>query len=208
MALTKLDDTCALIVIDLQKGITRLADRASLQRNYRTCSEARARIPRTRSAGCSCECCGPGSGPVPMPGCRHSRFRPIGPELVPELEQQPGDHLITKQRLGAFIGTSLDETLRHRGVTQVLLTGISTSAGVESSARSAYDLGYHVTLVADAMTDRDAEVHRHCIEKVFPRLGEVCTTNDVLKQLQARHSSGFNRVRLVRCLAAVSQPPR
>ena len=62
-------------------------------------------------------------------------------ELVPELNQQPGDCLITKQRLGAFLGTSLDSDLRQRGVTQVLLTGIATSAGVESTARSAYDLG-------------------------------------------------------------------
>lgn len=185
MALTKLDDTCALIVIDLQKGITRLPTvHPSSQIIGRAAKLARAFRERdlpvvlVNVAGRA-----PGRTDAGMPAFS---FPPDWTELVPELEQQPGDHLITKQRLGAFIGTSLDETLRHRGVTQVLLTGISTSAGVESSARSAYDLGYHVTLVADAMTDRDAEVHRHCIEKVFPRLGEVCTTNDVLKQLQAR----------------------
>jgi nicotinamidase-related amidase len=104
-------------------------------------------------------------------------------ELVPELERQPEDHLVTKQRVGAFIGTHLDDYLRRRGVTQVVLTGISTSAGVESSARSAYDLGYNVTLVVDAMTDRDPDAHRYCVEKVFPRIGETGTTSDVLKLL-------------------------
>ena len=106
-------------------------------------------------------------------------------ELVPELEQQPDDHLVTKQRWGAFLGTSLDDYLRRRGVTQMVLTGIATSVGVESTARSAYDLGYNVTLVVDAMTDRDADAHRHSVEKIFPRLGETATTDDVLKLLQA-----------------------
>jgi nicotinamidase-related amidase len=53
--------------------------------------------------------------------------------------------------VGAFIGTSLDECLRQCGVTQIFLTGISTSAGVESTGRSAYDYGYNVVYVADAM---------------------------------------------------------
>ncbi len=111
-------------------------------------------------------------------------FPPDWTELVPELDRQPGDHVVAKQRWGAFLGTSLDDYLRRRGVTQVVLTGIATGVGVESTARSAYDLGYNVTLVVDAMTDRDAEVHRHCVEKVFPRLGETATTDDVLKLLK------------------------
>jgi nicotinamidase-related amidase len=86
--------------------------------------------------------------------------------------------------VGAFIGTSLDETLRLRGVTQVFLTGVATSLGVESTARSAYDYGYNVVLVVDAMTDRDADAHRHSVEKIFPRLSETATTDDVLKLLK------------------------
>ncbi len=110
-------------------------------------------------------------------------FHPDWTELVPELEQQPGDLLVTKQRVGAFIGTSLDDSLRQRGVTQIFLTGVATGSGVESTARSAYDFGYNVVFVADAMTDRDADTHRHCVEKAFPRLGETATTDDVLKML-------------------------
>jgi nicotinamidase-related amidase len=75
----------------------------------------------------------------------------------------------------------LDAYLRQRGVTEILLVGIATSIGVESTARSAYDLGYNVALVVDAMTDRDAEAHRNSIEKIFPRLRETAKTEDVLK---------------------------
>ena len=95
-----------------------------------------------------------------------------------------GCQIISKQRVGAFIGTSLDETLRQRGVTQVLVTGVATSAGVESTVRSAYDYGYNVVTVLDAMTDRDADVHRHSVEKIFPRLSETDTTDNVLKLLK------------------------
>ena len=107
-------------------------------------------------------------------------------DLVPELDQQPEDFVMSKQRPGAFIGTSLDEYLRQRGVTQVFLAGVATSLGVESTARSAYDHGYNVVSVVDAMTDRDADAHRHSVEKTFPRLGETDTTDRVLEMLGRR----------------------
>ena len=75
--------------------------------------------------------------------------------------------------------------MRQRGVTQVLLAGIATSAGVEATARSAYDHGYNVVLIVDAMTDRDADAHRHSVEKIFPRLGETDPTDNLLKLLKA-----------------------
>jgi nicotinamidase-related amidase len=89
----------------------------------------------------------------------------------------------------------LYEYLRQRGVTQVFITGIATSLGAESTARSAYDYGYHVVPVLDAMVDRDADAHRLSIEKIFPRLAEMDTTNNVLSLLKQtlvpgrRHSS-------------------
>jgi nicotinamidase-related amidase len=70
-------------------------------------------------------------------------------------------------------------------VTQIFLTGVATSVGVEATARSAYDLGYNVVLVVDAMTDRDADTHRHSVEKIFPKLGETETTENVLRQLRS-----------------------
>jgi len=105
-------------------------------------------------------------------------------EFVSGLEQHPGDHIVTKFQWGAFQGTSLDHFLRRSGVTQVVLTGVATSIGVESTARHAHELGYNVTLVVDAMNDRDSDSHRHSVEKIFPRLGETATADDVLNLLE------------------------
>lgn len=87
---------------------------------------------------------------------------------------------------GAFYGTSLDQFLRRRGVTQVVLAGISTSIGVESTARNAHEFGYNVALVLDAMTDLNLVSHEHSVEKIFPRLGETTTTAEVLNALAQR----------------------
>ena len=86
--------------------------------------------------------------------------------------------------MGAF-GHRFGSYLRQRGVTQIVIADISTSAGVESTARSAYDLGYNVVLVTDAITDRDAVAHRLTIEKIFPRLGETDYTAKVLQLLSS-----------------------
>jgi nicotinamidase-related amidase len=188
MPLTILDTTAALVVIDLQKGVVGLpavhpigeivGRTAQLARAFRdrglpvVLVNASGRAPGRADAG-----------------PRKFSFPPDWNELIPELEQHPGDHLVTKQRWGAFLGTTLDDTLRQRGVTQIILTGVATSAGVESTARSAHDLGYNVTLVVDAMTDLDADSHRHSVEKIFPRLGETAKTDDVLKLLQEASGS-------------------
>ena len=179
----KLDLITALVVIDIQKGVVGIptvhpiADivnrSAQLARAFRerglpvVLVNVSGRAPGRTDAG---------SPPYSPP--------PDWTDLVPELDPHPTDHLITKQRWGAFIGTDLDQYLRQRGATQIVLTGVATSAGVESTARCAYDLGYNVTLVVDAMTDRDPDAHRHCLEKVFPRIGETATTDEVLKLLR------------------------
>jgi len=182
MPLTKLDTIPALVVIDLQKGVVAMATvhptAEIIARSAQLARAFRARNLPVVLVNAS----GPAPGRTDFVRPKYS-FPPDWMEIVPELEQQPGDHLVTKQRWGAFIGTTLDEDLRRLGVTQIVLTGIATSAGVESTARSAYDLGYNVTIVVDAVTDRDADAHRHCVEKVFPRLAETGATEDLLKLL-------------------------
>jgi nicotinamidase-related amidase len=185
MPLTQLDTIAALIVIDLQKGIVALPTvhptseivtrSAQLARAFR---ERELPVVLVNVSGGA-----PGRTDIVRPS---TSLPPDWTELASELEQQPGDYTVTKQRLGAFIGTSLDATLRRLGVTQLFLTGIATSVGVESTARSAYDHGYNLVLVTDAMTDRDADAHRHSVEKIFPRLGETSSTEDVLVQLNQR----------------------
>ena len=99
---------------------------------------------------------------------------------------QPDDHLVTKQRRSAFHNTGLDAHLRGLGVTQVVLTGISTTSGIESTARSAYDYGYHVVLATDAITDPDAAAHANSVERILPKLGETATTTEILDMLDNR----------------------
>ena len=106
-------------------------------------------------------------------------------ELVPELDRQPSDYTVTKQQIGAFYGTALEQILRRRGVTQVVLAGVATSIGVEATARKLTSI-YNVTLVVDAMTDLSADAHRHSGETIFPQLGETVTTDDVILLLAKR----------------------
>jgi nicotinamidase-related amidase len=184
MPLTQLDPVAALIVIDLQKGIVSIPA-AHPMNEIIDHSAQLARTFRQRNL------------PVvlvnvtPLPAGRADFVRPkmsLPPDwadLIPELNTQPTDHLVTKHRPGAFIGTDLDAYLRSRNVTQVFICGISTTVGVESTARSAYDHGYNVVLVTDAMTDRSPDAHRHSIEFTFPKIAELCTTADALKILSS-----------------------
>ena len=183
MPLTQIDTVAALVVIDLQKGIVGLQT-AHPASEIVTRSAELARTFRERGLPVVLvNVYGRAPGRTDAGSPKFS-FPPDWTELVPELEQKPDDYLVTKQRVGAFLGTSLNDHLRQRGVTQIFLTGVATSVGVEATARSAYDLGYNVVLVVDAMTDRDADAHRHSVQNIFPRLGEMETTENVLRQLR------------------------
>jgi nicotinamidase-related amidase len=185
MPLTTLDTNAALIVIDLQKGIVGMPTVHPAREIIGRTAEL-ARAFRARGLPVVLVHVTAGAPGRTEAGIRNFPRPADWAELVSELDRQPGDHIVTKQRWGAFIGTSLDDYLRQRSVTQVFIAGISTSAGVESTARSAYDLGYNVVLVVDAMTDRDPDSHSRSIEKIFPRLGETDTTVNVLKMLGAQ----------------------
>ena len=101
-------------------------------------------------------------------------------ELVEEMRPEEGDVVVTKRQWGAFYGTNLDLELRRRGRTTLVLGGIATNFGVESTARDAWERNYQLILVEDAMAALDAEAHRFAVERIFPRLGRVCAVADVL----------------------------
>jgi nicotinamidase-related amidase len=101
-------------------------------------------------------------------------------DIVPELTPEPDDLVIVKPMWDPFIGTSMDFDLRQLGVTQIFLTGLMTSIGVESTARSGWNHGYNMVFITDAMDDFDRDAHNHTVEKIFPRLGERATTQEVL----------------------------
>jgi nicotinamidase-related amidase len=104
-------------------------------------------------------------------------------EITPSAGFQPGDILITKRHWGAFAGTDLEQQLKSRGIDTVVLTGISTNAGVESTARQGTGLGFALVLVEDACSSQNAEHHRFAFENIFPRLTRVRTTDEVLTSL-------------------------
>jgi nicotinamidase-related amidase len=103
------------------------------------------------------------------------------------MDPQDEDHRVTKLRAGAFHATDLHEYLQGLDVTQVVLAGVATSMGVESTARAAHEHGYNVVLATDAMTDRDAALHENSVKRIFPRLGETATTDEILEMLAKTH---------------------
>ncbi len=112
---------------------------------------------------------------------------PLGwADLVPALNRQPSDHTVTKRTWGAFTGTDLEAHLNGLGVTQVVVGGIATSIGVESTARQAHELGFNVTLAVDAMTDLNLDAQDHSLARIFPRLGETGTTREIVALLDQR----------------------
>ena len=187
MPLTALDPATALILIDLQKGITGreaahpvediVAKAASLAAAFRAAGKP---VVLVNVAGMA-----PGrSDAMPEGGAALGEFPAEWTELAPELDVQPSDHLVTKRTWGAFVKTGLEDWLHARGVTQVVLAGISTSIGVESTARQAYEAGFNVTLATDAMTDSQRQAHDNSVSLIFPRLGETGTAADVIALLE------------------------
>ena len=184
MPLSTLDPKTALIVIDLQQGIVSLP---LVHPITEVVNNARALADAFRSHGLPVVLVNVAGG---APGRTEQprgalNFPPGWTDLVPELNRQPSDYAITKYTPGAFAKTGLEEHLRSLGVTQVVLAGVATSIGVESTARQAYENGFHVTLAIDAMTDRSMDFHNYSLSKIFPRLGETGKTQEVLNLLNS-----------------------
>jgi nicotinamidase-related amidase len=184
MAITTLDSTPALVVIDLQRGIV---GRPTVHPISEVIGRAAALARAFRARGLPVALVNVAGGAPGRTEAKRPAFAPTPDslELVPELERQPGDLLITKHTWGAFHGTSLDLHLRRRGVTQIVLCGVATSIGVETTARAAFEHGYNVALAIDAMTDMVLEAHQNSVERIFPRLGETGNTADLLALMGA-----------------------
>jgi nicotinamidase-related amidase len=187
--LTTLDSKTALVVIDLQNGLRGLAGAPYAVRDIIDRAAGLAKAFRSRELPVvlvNATGQPPGRTDLSRPAGAAASAPPAGAaDLVTELDAQPDDILITKVRWGAFYDTPLHDRLAELGVTQVVLVGIATSIGVESTARSAHEYGYNVVLATDAMTDRDLEAHANSVERIFPRLGETATTAEILDKLQS-----------------------
>ncbi|MET9256287.1 hydrolase [Streptomyces sp. NPDC003717] len=193
MSVTALDPRTALVVIDLQAGIVAAPvvpypGAEVVARSAELADAFRARGLPVVLVRVSFAADGADAAPGRTEAGGAGGPRPQGWDVVvDDLAGRPGDITVTKHNWGAFHGTDLDVQLRRRGVTQVVLTGIATSIGVESTARAAHEHGYHVTLATDAMSDMDAEAHDNSVRRIFPRLGESGSTAEILELLAKTH---------------------
>jgi nicotinamidase-related amidase len=104
-------------------------------------------------------------------------------EIVPEIGVTDNDFVITKHQWGAFYGTDLDLQLRRRGIDTIVLCGIATGYGVDTTAREAYQHGYNQVFATDAMTGLSEEEHDYVLKHIFPRVGRSRTTAEILDAL-------------------------
>jgi nicotinamidase-related amidase len=111
--------------------------------------------------------------------------RPGTPPADSELAVEPPaqDVVVAKKTWGAFGSSTLDEELRRHDISTVVLAGIATNFGVESTGRGADDHGYGTVFVTDAMTGLEKHAHEFAVEYVFPKLGRVVTVEQLLTQL-------------------------
>lgn len=178
--------TTALLAIDLQQGILQLplAPHASADLVSRTAQIA----SRFRGAGAPVFFTSVGWSPDFRDALQPPVDRPIqgptpGPDwadMPPALGVAPGDFRLMKRQWGAFYGTELDLQLRRRGIKTLVLTGIATNLGVESTARQAWELGYGLVFVEDAISSLSPEMHAFAVNVIFPMIGRVRSTEQVL----------------------------
>lgn len=188
MPVQTLDPRSALVLIDFQKGITALptvhpvdavlAQAAKLARAFRERSLCVVRVRVAFSADYGDALHRRVDTPLPA-----SAWPADFSELREEIGSGPTDIHITKRQWNAFYGTDLDLQLRRRGIGSIVLAGIATSLGVESTARYARELNYDLAIARDAVTDISMEMHENSVQRVFPRIAHVDNTPAILSAL-------------------------
>lgn len=179
--------TTALILIDLQDGIVgmQLAPRTGPD----VVETAKALAARFRSAGAPVVQVHVGwsKDGADRPSSAADRPSPFPPGGLPDSFARfsegvcaPGDIIVLKRHWGGFTGTDLDLQLRRRGIRTVVLAGIATNFGVESTARSAWELSYDVVIAEDATTSRSAELHQFAIEQILPQIARIRQSAEII----------------------------
>ncbi len=183
--------TTAIVVIDLQKGITQIPGanphpaETVIANAVRILDAARASgaQPVLVHVGFADDWRDAVQSPVDEPMRASGGMPKDWTELLPELKQEASDLVVLKKQWGAFYGTDLDLQLRRRGLKTIVLCGIATEFGVESTARDAWERGYALVFAEDAMTGRNG--HENSVKNIFPRLGLVRSTAEIAAALAA-----------------------
>jgi nicotinamidase-related amidase len=185
---TTLDPATALVVIDLQHGITALPTTHPAEQIVARCARLAYAFRATGKLVAATKVAfAHDGGDVINTRTAESpaEVRPVPDYGEPHAEMGLSDRdiQVTKRGWNAFYGTQLDLELRRRKITGIVLAGISTSIGVESTARAANERGYELTIVTDAITDTDEGAHLNSLRAIFPRIAELATTEEVLTAL-------------------------
>jgi nicotinamidase-related amidase len=185
--ITSLDKNTALVLIDLQNMVVKMAAEQLIDPVIRNSAKLLAAFRKAKLPVVIVNVNPVGSAASKT---RKDTNRSVnGPlpdnalNIIPEIKAEEGDILITKETWNAFYNTKLHTELQHKGITGIILAGVSTSIGVEGTARSANEYGYHIAFASDAMTDLFPEAHAHSFKYIFPRLGEVGTTDEIIAKL-------------------------
>jgi NAD(P)-dependent dehydrogenase (short-subunit alcohol dehydrogenase family)/nicotinamidase-related amidase len=182
----------ALVLVDLQKGILGfplqpnssaavLDAGARLAKRFRAAGATVVLTRVTWAADFADALQQPVDRPLPGPAELPVEWA----AFPPELEQSPRDIIVTKRQWGAFHGTELDLQLRRRGIRTLVIGGVATNMGVESTARQAWEHWYEVIFAEDAISSINAQLHAFALESIFPMIGRVRHTTDVLETMRA-----------------------
>ncbi|PUZ24503.1 Nicotinamidase-related amidase [Chitinophaga costaii] len=184
---TALDPHTALVIIDLQKGITAYP---TVNPMANVLAQNAKLVAAFHKAGQPVVAVNVDPGKFKNPDARkdapsHGRAELPADflDIVPEIGTLPTDIFVTKHSWGAFFETGLHEILQAKGVTGIVLSGVSTSIGVEGTARQAAELGYNITFAKDAMTDMVASAQENSLNTIFPRIGQIDDTDAIIAKL-------------------------
>lgn len=178
----------ALVVVDLQKGITSLP---AAPHDSRTVVSNAAKLAEAfRNNGMPVFLVHVVATEADRLNVRSDdQFQLRGPrpndwsEFVPEIGPKDGDIIIGKRQWGTFFGTDLDLQLRRRKLETLVLCGIATNYGVESTAKFAYEYGYQQIFAEDAMTSMSVEMHNASVNYALRMMGRVRSTGQILRAL-------------------------
>ena len=182
MSFTQLDEKTALLVIDLQYGIVALNTCHPAPAVIENCTKIITQFRQLSLPICFINVDGVAAGRTEQVKSKTAKAANWS-QLISELKPRTDELLVTKQTWGAFTNTDLHSLLQAREVTQLVICGIATSMGVESTARQAFELGYNISLAVDAMTDTNSAVHNNSVNAIFPKLSETGSTADLLALL-------------------------
>jgi nicotinamidase-related amidase len=188
MPLSKLDDRTALVTIDLQNAMVAmptvhpiadvLAQAVRLSEAFRTRS-----LPVIHTRLSFAPDFGDAFAPRAQRPLPNVNPGPGWDEAAEALEVHPTDLKVVKHQWSAFHGTDLDVQLRRRQIAGIVLSGLATSIGVESTARAAMDHGYNVTIAEDAVTDLNPVAHANSLEHIFPLFAQIAPTEAIVSHL-------------------------